>query len=84
MEQHGYLAVNSEKTMFMKQKGKPGKDWIMHGLNVDNMAQLQRERSSRNNSFKNIRGISMSHKRTSCPPSWAWNGADKGFDQAAF
>jgi hypothetical protein len=31
MEQHGYLAVNSEKTMFMKRKGKEG---IMHGLPI--------------------------------------------------
>ena len=30
------LAVNSEKTMFMKRKGK---EWIMHGLFVDDMAQ---------------------------------------------
>ena len=37
MELHGYLAVNSEKTMFMKRKGK---EWIMHGLFVivDDMA----------------------------------------------
>lgn len=35
MEQHGYMAVNSEKTMFMKRKGK---EWIMHGLFVDDMA----------------------------------------------
>ena len=35
MESHGYLAVNSEKTMFMKRKGK---EWIVHGLFVDDMA----------------------------------------------
>ena len=35
MESHGYLAVNSQKTMFMKRKGK---EWIMHGLFVDDMA----------------------------------------------
>jgi hypothetical protein len=34
MEDHGYLAVKSEKTMVMKLGGK---DWIMHGLFVDNM-----------------------------------------------
>ena len=33
-EQHGFLSVNSEKTMFMKRKGKL---WIMHGLFVDDM-----------------------------------------------
>ncbi len=37
IEAHGYLTVNSEKTMFMKQEGK---EWIMHGLGlfVDDMA----------------------------------------------
>ena len=34
MEEHGYLAVNSEKTIFMKRKGE---EWIMHGLFVDDM-----------------------------------------------
>ena len=35
MESHGYLAVNSEKTMFMKRKRR---EWIMHGLFIDDMA----------------------------------------------
>ena len=35
MESHGYMAVNNEKTMFMKWEGS---DFIMHGLFVDNMA----------------------------------------------
>jgi hypothetical protein len=35
MESHGYLAVNNEKTMFMKWEGS---DFIMHGLFVDDMA----------------------------------------------
>ncbi len=34
MEEHGYLAVNSEKTMFIKHEGG---HWIMHGLFVDDM-----------------------------------------------
>jgi hypothetical protein len=35
MEDHGYAAVNSEKTIFMKHENG---DWIMHGLFVDDMA----------------------------------------------
>ena len=34
MEEHGYLAVNSEKNIFMKHAGE---EWIMHGLFVDDM-----------------------------------------------
>ena len=34
MEERGYLAVNSEKTIFMKHAGE---DWIIHGLYVDEM-----------------------------------------------
>ena len=34
MEEHGYAAVNSEKTIFMKHVGD---EWIMHGLFVDDM-----------------------------------------------
>ena len=34
MEEQGYKAVNSEKTIFMKRDGG---DWIMHGLYVDDM-----------------------------------------------
>ena len=34
MEEQGYLAVNSEKTISMKRIGS---DWIIHGLNVDDM-----------------------------------------------
>jgi hypothetical protein len=34
MEDHGYAAVNNEKTIFMKHENG---DWIMHGLFVDNM-----------------------------------------------
>ncbi len=34
MEDHGYAAVNSEKTIFMKHENG---DWIMHGLFVDDM-----------------------------------------------
>ena len=34
MEERGYLAVNSEKTIFMKHAGE---DWIIHGLYVDDM-----------------------------------------------
>ena len=34
MEDRGYLAVNSEKTIFMKRAGE---DWIIHGLYVDDM-----------------------------------------------
>jgi hypothetical protein len=34
MEDHGYEAVNSEKTIFMKHQNG---DWIMHGLLVDDM-----------------------------------------------
>ena len=37
MEQHGYPAVNSEKTIFMKRQGI---DLIMHGLFVDNMMHV--------------------------------------------
>jgi hypothetical protein len=36
MEQHGYLAVSSVKTKFMKRKG--GKERIMHGQFVDDMS----------------------------------------------
>ena len=36
MEEHGYLVVNSEKTIFMKHAGE---EWIMHGLLVDYMIQ---------------------------------------------
>ncbi len=35
MESHDYMAVNNEKTMFMKCEGS---DFIMHGLFVDDMA----------------------------------------------
>ncbi len=31
---HGYVAVNSEKTIFMKRENG---EWIMHGLFVDDM-----------------------------------------------
>ena len=34
MESHGYPAVNSEKTIFMKREGT---DFIMHGVFVDDM-----------------------------------------------
>ena len=34
MEDHAYMAVNSEKTMFMKRDHG---EWIMHGLLVDDM-----------------------------------------------
>jgi hypothetical protein len=34
MEDHGHLAINSEKTIFMKREGE---EWIMHGLFVDDM-----------------------------------------------
>ncbi len=34
MEDHGYVAVNSEKTIFMKRENG---EWIMHGLVVDDM-----------------------------------------------
>ncbi len=34
MEDHGYEAVNSEKTIFMKHETG---DWIMHGLFFDDM-----------------------------------------------
>ncbi len=35
MESHDYMAVNNEKTMFIKWEGS---DFIMHGLLVDDMA----------------------------------------------
>jgi hypothetical protein len=35
MESHEYMAVNTEKTMFMKWEGS---DFNMHGLFVDDMA----------------------------------------------
>ncbi len=35
MESHGYPAINSEKTMFMKWDGD---DFILHGLFVDDMS----------------------------------------------
>jgi hypothetical protein len=34
LEDHGYLAINSEKTIFMKHEGE---EWIVHGLFVDDM-----------------------------------------------
>jgi hypothetical protein len=34
MEDHGILAINSEKTIFMKREGE---EWIMHGLFLDDM-----------------------------------------------
>ena len=34
MEEHGYLAVNREKTIFMRREGE---EWKMHGLFVDDM-----------------------------------------------
>jgi hypothetical protein len=37
MESHDYMAVNNEKTMFMKWEGS---DFIMHGLFVDDMAHV--------------------------------------------
>ena len=37
MEQNGYPAVNSEKTIFMKRQGS---DFIMHGLFVDDMMHV--------------------------------------------
>jgi hypothetical protein len=35
MEDHGYLVVNGEQTIFMKQVNN---DWIMHELFVDDLA----------------------------------------------
>ena len=37
MEDNGYPAVNSEKTIFMKRKGD---DFIMHGIFVDDMKHI--------------------------------------------
>jgi hypothetical protein len=37
MEANGYLAVNSEKTIFMKREGK---HFIIHGLFVDDMMHI--------------------------------------------
>ena len=37
MEQNGYPAVNSEKTIFMKRQGS---DFIIHGLFVDDMMHV--------------------------------------------
>ena len=37
MENNGYAAVNSEKTIFMKRKGS---DYIIHGLFVDDMMHI--------------------------------------------
>ena len=37
MEQHGYPAINSEKTIFMKRQCS---DFIMHGLFVDDMMHV--------------------------------------------
>ncbi len=37
MEQNGYPAVNSEKTIFMKRQGS---DFIMHSLFVDDMMHV--------------------------------------------
>ncbi len=37
MEQNGYVAVNSEKTIFMKRQGF---DFITHGLFVDDMMHV--------------------------------------------
>jgi len=37
MEQNGYSAVNSEKTIFMKRKGE---EYIIHGLVVDDMMHI--------------------------------------------
>ncbi len=37
MEQNGYLAVNSEKTIFLKRKGD---EYIIHGLFVDDMMHI--------------------------------------------
>jgi hypothetical protein len=37
MEQNGYPAVNSDKTIFMKRQGS---DFIMHGLFVDDMMHV--------------------------------------------
>jgi hypothetical protein len=37
MESHGYPAINSEKTMFMKWEGD---DFILHGLFVDDMSTV--------------------------------------------
>jgi hypothetical protein len=37
MEEHGYIAVNSEKTIFMKHEGE---EWIMHWLFVDDMIHV--------------------------------------------
>ncbi len=45
MEANGYLAVNSEKTVFMKREDK---HFIIHGLFVDDMMHI-----STNNKFNN-------------------------------
>jgi hypothetical protein len=45
MEANGYLAVNSEKTIFMNRKGK---HFIIHGLFVDDMMHI-----AANNKLKN-------------------------------
>jgi hypothetical protein len=43
MENHGDVAVNSKKTIFMKQENS---EWIMHGLFVDDMRSLRGNLSS--------------------------------------
>jgi hypothetical protein len=37
MENHGYEAINSDKTIFMKHKGA---EYIIHGLFVDDMMHI--------------------------------------------
>ena len=37
MENNGYAAMNSEKTIFMKHKGS---EYIIHGLFVDDMMHI--------------------------------------------
>ncbi len=58
----GYLAVNSEKTIFKKTKGS---DHIIHGLFVDDMMLSPHVTSLRRNSWMNILKTSKSQVEAS-------------------
>jgi hypothetical protein len=65
MDDHGYAAVNSEKTIFMKHKYGDG---IMHGLFVDDMVHASTSEKLKQDFIDEYKG----DFQITCDDSWAW------------
>jgi hypothetical protein len=55
MEDRGYKAVNSKKTIFMNHENG---DWIMHGLFVDDMVHASASKKVELDFISEYKGIS--------------------------